>query len=61
MTPDNHIPDPAPDPTEGDLLAHLQGSLSDALEAIDRARSLVGTSLVWTSIAKEHSDDGGDE
>jgi hypothetical protein len=38
---------------EPDLLAHISGSLSDALEAIDRARAAVGTSLVWTHIAQQ--------
>jgi len=55
VEPTSHTPDP-------DLLAHLSGSLSDALEAIDAARAAVGTSLVWTNIAQQRrNDQEGDE
>jgi hypothetical protein len=43
---------------EPDVLAYVSASLSDALAAIDVARSAVGTALVWTKIAEDRGGDG---
>jgi hypothetical protein len=40
-----------------DLLPYVAGSLSDVLEALDRARAATSTALVWVRIAVNHQSD----
>jgi hypothetical protein len=46
-------------PEEADVLAYVESSLSDALAAIDGARSAVDRALVWTKLAEGRSDAEG--
>lgn len=56
MGPSSTPPHPSDD---RDLLPYVSGALSDALAELDKARSAVGTALVWTRIAIDRN--GTDE